>query len=306
MTTEMENYSCLNEKLSSEPHGLDKLCYTQGQFPDDPGFVPDGLLLVRYLVMPQPVGRTHFLTTGSPWPCTSQLCLDNPGPWLRLCFSFSERLHEPSSPNWVFLRLWLTRHQQQIQHQQEGFLSDVGRNYAPNHQVVHCTPFPPRCAVGHPSPPSFRLEGGTAVLSSPKSGSSLAAASGRTCRSFRLRRPCWAGRKPSDGQKAWGGGREGSVAWYTATPVNLICSRNWIGNVLHLCPLKLWSRVWAWKPSIWATLLLSSLLVSFAMNSKKATNLPFESFLPSPMPPFIFIALKKEGNLKWMQEIMIL
>lgn len=282
MTFEMENYSCLNEKFHSEPLGLDKPVLHPGTVPWWPWFRSWRMLLVRYLVTPKPVARTRFLATGSQWPCASQLCLDKPGPWLRLRFSFSERLHEPSSPHWVFLKLWLTRQQQRIRHQQEGFLSDVGRNYAPNHQTVHCAPFPPRCAVGHPSPPSFVLEGGTTVLSSPTSGSCLAAAFDRTCRSFRLWRPCWAGWKPSHGQKTWGEGRGGGAEWYTATPVNLICLRNCVGNVLHLCSLKLWSHVWAWKPSVWATPLLSGLLVSFAMNSEKATISLLRAFSPLP------------------------
>lgn len=90
------------------------------------------------------------------------------------------------------------------------------------------------------------------------------------------------------------------VEWCTATPVNLTSLGNCIGNVLLLCPLKLWSHLWAWKFSIWATPLVLRLLVSFAMNSKKATFSVSRAFSSLPhLHSFLLHWRKKERRNRY-------
>lgn len=234
----------------------------RGQFTDDPVFLPGGLLAPQWggwLCLSQRIGHAPQ-PPGAGGPAPLSCARVSRGPQLPLRSSFTERLQnrgvrDPGSPNLVFLKLWLTRHQQQIQHQQKGVLSDVERNYAQNHQTVHCTPFPPDCAAGHPrlaatrmssssssrslaaakersAPPGFPLEGGTTSLSSPAAGSHFAVALAGTCRFFRLWCPCRAGWKPSNRQRVRSRRREGDGG-----VVHSHCSKPYFLRELHWkCP----------------------------------------------------------------------
>lgn len=164
----------------------------------------------------------------------------------------------------------------------------------------HPPPPPPLSTADEWSaPPGFPLEGGATGFSSPASGSHLAMALAKTYRFFRLwcpRCPCPAGRKPSNGQKVRGRGREGDggVVHSHSNKLYFLREPHW------KCPSPLSTEAWKPPVSLEAVTLGYSVgirLVGFLCNELKGSYLfHFESFLPSPTPAFIFIALEEEGS----------